>query len=581
VICAPERDPEAQVISSSTLDSLLLKPGKGTTTHALREALRPLGLPFRRTAAGLQVSAHHAPKLLLSTGIRLEWTEEAKTFAENRRQVLDAHSEAHSELMRIKSGGASYARTLVPDLHDIDRLDPHQVVNVAAMTTPRSPGLCIFDEQGAGKTVTVIFGFDLLVSRDEVDMALIVAPKSMVAEWPADIHRFKGDLYRVEVLSGKRSEKFLTLTKAADVYVTNFETTVSMERELRALLRSRNRRAILVVDESFFIKNVDAKRTVALRRLREWCGRAYVLCGTPAPNAPRDLVEQFGLVDFGFTFAGSEIPDEPEQAGALVQSAIDARGLYIRHLKQDVLPDLPGKTFHQVRVRLEPQQKQAYQGALESYVADLRAASEREFERRLPSFLARRMALLQICSNPSHLVPGYSETPAKLLALDALIYELVETRQEKVVIWSFFRASIDAIIDRYAALAPLRYDGSVSDIAQRREVVDSFQNRNESRLLVANPAAAGAGLTLHRARYAIYESLSNQAAHYLQSIDRIHRRGQERPVEYVVLLCQDTIDIAEYQRLCAKERAEQELLADTIQPPLTRQLLLSEVLSAG
>ena len=31
-------------------------------------------------------------------------------------------------------------------------------------------------------------------------------------------------------------------------------------------------------------------------------------------------------------------------------------------------------------------------------------------------------------------------------------------------------------------------------------------------VFAANPAAAGAGLTLHRARVAIYESLSNQAA---------------------------------------------------------------------
>ena len=74
-------------------------------------------------------------------------------------------------------------------------------------------------------------------------------------------------------------------------------------------------------------------------------------------------------------------------------------------------------------------------------------------------------------------------------------------------------------------------------------------------LFIANPAAAGAGLTLHRARFAVYESMSNQAAHYLQSLDRIHRRGQEREVEYITLLCEDTVEVQEYARLTDKERA--------------------------
>ena len=71
-------------------------------------------------------------------------------------------------------------------------------------------------------------------------------------------------------------------------------------------------------------------------------------------------------------------------------------------------------------------------------------------------------------------------------------------------------------------------------------------------VFVANPAAAGAGLTLHRARVAIYESLSNQAAHYLQSLDRIHRRGQKREVEYVVMLCDGTLEIDRVRPACAE-----------------------------
>ena len=213
-------------------------------------------------------------------------------------------------------------------------LDEHQVVNVAAMTLPGSPGLCVFDEQGAGKTVTFIFAFDLLVERDEADVAIIVAPKSMIGEWPKDLNRFRADIYRTVVLTGTTRHKRRLLADGGDIYVTNFETVVAMETELQAVMRARPGRTVLAVDESFFIKSLDAKRTRALRRLREWASRAYVLCGTPAPNSPSDLVQQFNLVDFGFCFRDVDVPSDRELAAPVVQSVIEERGLFSKTLKE-------------------------------------------------------------------------------------------------------------------------------------------------------------------------------------------------------------------------------------------------------
>ena len=138
-----------------------------------------------------------------------------------------------------------------------------------------------------------------------------------------------------------------------------------------------------------------------------------------------------------------------------------------------------------------------------------------------------------------------------------------------------------AIAQRYARYGVVRYDGSVSDVGVRRDAVRRFQEDEETMVFVANPAAAGAGLTLHRARVAIYESLSNQAAHYLQSLDRIHRRGQEREVEYVVMLCDGTLEVSEYDRLVQKEQAAQDLLGDQVDVPITREAFLADVREAA
>jgi len=574
----------ADVRTSEVLDRLVITPRHSADRHCLNGALREAmpGATVHLTAGGAWIAPLDADALLpLEGDVDLRWTSEAKLFAYNRRRAKAVRRGLRRRVNEVLDWGRRAAEAHLSDIAGLAVLDDHQLVNVAAMTLPQGYGLCVFDEQGAGKTVTLIFAFDVLVDRNEADFALIVAPKSMVPEWPRDFKRFKDDLYKVEVVGGSRKEKYAALASGADVLVTNFETVVSMEQEVRALLRRYRGRAVLAVDESFYAKSLDAKRTRALRRLREHCGRAFVLCGTPAPNSPHDLVQQFNLVDFGLTFDGVDVPKDREAARSVVRRAIEERGLYVRHLKADVLPDLPPKSFNRVQLPLQPRQGEAYAAALDDLIIDLRSVDDTTFRRRLTSFLAKRSALLQICSNPAPLIRGYEETPAKLLALDELLEELVSRRGEKVVIWSFYTASLAAVVERYARFGPVRYDGSVGDLTERREAVCRFQEDDETRLFVANPAAAGAGLTLHRARFAVYESMSNQAAHYLQSLDRIHRRGQERDVEYFVLLCDRTIEVSEYERLTGKERAAQSLLGDRVAQPTTREAMLEEVLAAS
>lgn len=538
--------------------------------------------PPRRAAGGIPLSEGQTRVILGgANGLNVRPDIDALRFLENRTRARGAFAGQLEQLGKIKRRGPGYAQSLVADSAGLGTLDPHQVINVAAMTMPDGFGLCVFDEQGAGKTVTFIYAFDLLVSRDEADRALIVAPKSMVPEWPRDMRRFRGDLYKCAVVSGTAREKKNALMSDAEVLVTNFETAVSIEKEIRALMRACPGRFVIAVDESFFIKSLDAQRTRALRRLREWCDRGFVLCGTPAPNTAQDLVQQFNFADFGIAFEGVEVPDDREEATPIVQRVIEDRGLYVRHLKRDVLPDLPAKRFQRLLVPMEAAQRRLYGQALNEYVSDLEAATEETFRRDLTSFFARRSALLQLCSNPGAVAEGYKGTPAKLTALDSLIDSIVAERGEKVVIWSFYTGTISEIVSRYQRYGAVRYDGQVNDVTVRREAVRRFQEDESSMVFVGNPAAAGAGLTLHRARYAVYESFSNQAAHYLQSLDRIHRRGQTRDVEYFVLLCDDSLEIQEYERLVSKERAAQSLLGDRVAEAVSRATFLEDARAAA
>jgi SNF2 family DNA or RNA helicase len=566
---------------SDLLDSLILFPRKQEAISIIRSRLSKehSNIKFKRTAGGISINGIDASSINLPENeFNFRWSADALRFIENRRNISQRMSDSIATIKSIQKGGKHFAKTLLKDIPGLEVLDNHQWVNVAAMTIPNSVGLCVFDEQGAGKTVTLIFAFDVLVERDEADFALIIAPKSMISEWPVDFSRFMPNQYIVQTLTGRLQEKRKILSKKADVIVTNFETAISMEQELRAILRKYGSRSILVVDESFFAKNLDAQRTQSIRRLREYCGRAFVLCGTPAPNSPVDLIQQFNIVDFGMTFNGEIIPKDKIEAGEVIHKIIEEKGPFVRHLKSDVLPDLPPKKFQRVSIPLQPKQSELYRNTMENLITDLKEVDDQTFEKNKMSFLARRSALLQICSSPFSIDKSHDETPAKILALDSILEDLIGKKGEKVVLWSFYTASVDTIVARYLKYNPVRYDGKVTETSQRREAVRRFREDEVTMLFVGNPAAAGAGLNLQSARFAIYESMSNQAAHYLQSLDRIHRRGQKNEVEYLILLCDGTIEIQEYNRLIEKEHSAEKILGDPISAPITRETLLSELL---
>jgi SNF2 family DNA or RNA helicase len=564
-------------VSATLRGGVVLVPRTRDDRFVVASAVRSLGLEPRLESGRVHVDSTGAACLLAGVeGIDLRWDDDAREHVEGRLRATDGRVVVAEAVRALDEGGVAAASAMLAGVEVVAGLDYHQVVNVAAMTVPGGHGLCLFDEQGAGKTVSVVAAFDVLAQRDEVDFMLVLAPKSMLAEWKRDIDRFTA-VYRVAVYAGSAAERRSAIASRPDVLVANYEAAVNDAGSLGAVVARHGRRGVLVVDESFHVKNLATSRSQATLALRRRMGRTFVLCGTPAPNRADDVVAQVSLIDFGLTFDGVALPDDRDEAVPVVRAALDASPLHRRNLKANVLPDLPGRTFTRIPVALAPRQRALYDAAEHDLIDELRHVGDREFARSLTTWAARRSALLRLCSNPAGVVDGYDEEPAKLLALDGIVDRFVRDRGEKLVVWSFFTASLTAIAARYEELGAVRYDGTVTSVENRARSVRAFQEDPSTKLFVANPAAAGAGLTLHAARLAVYESLSNQAAHYLQSLDRVHRRGQMREVEYFFLVADDTLESAEYERLSRKHAAARDLLGDDDPLPVTRHRLLAEL----
>jgi SNF2 family DNA or RNA helicase len=123
-----------------------------------------------------------------------------------------------------------------------------------------------------------------------------------------------------------------------------------------------------------------------------------------------------------------------------------------------------------------------------------------------------------------------------------MLTDIVEDTTGKMIIWAKFSLEITTILGALKELGveAVRYDGQTS-AEERGEAITRFQN-GTARAFVANPAAAGEGLTLHAATTVIYYSNSFKLTDRLQSEDRAHRIGQHHPVTYIDLVGTDTVD---------------------------------------
>ena len=456
----------------------------------------------------------------------------------------------------------------------IDRLENYQAVAVKSMIVPGLFGLCIFDEQGTGKTVMAIAAYDLLMKNEDIECALIVCPKSVLNSWEKDFATFASE-YNVITVSGAHYQKVLTLSNKSDVYLISYESIPNLLVRLKAFAASR--KCLLIADESFNVKNLNASRSVSLRELRNKCGRAFVLCGTPAPNDASDLVSQFNIADAGYTFRGFTTTGDSRDDAEIISRTIEERGIYLRRLKSEVLPGLPVKKFVVTEVRMKGSQARLYDKAKEDLILYLKTINNQTLRKNLTAYFAKRTALLQICACPIEQDPLFFGIHAKIKELDKLLNRLIIREGRKVVIWSFYRSSLNEISLRYKNYGLVKIDGGTSQ-EHRKQAINQFQKNENVRVFVGNPAAAGAGITLHAAADSIFLSLSDQAAQFLQALDRTHRIGQKsEEVRYHIIICKDTIERNQIKILHEKEMVQHGLFHTTDEFPSSLEDALAEL----
>jgi SNF2 family DNA or RNA helicase len=447
-----------------------------------------------------------------------------------------------------------------------------------------------FSVPGAGKTATLLATYEALRHRDIVDRLVVVAPKNAFLSWEDEVATCYAPDVRPAIIRATGGRRGVANAIAGDpeILLVTYQILPNVSDLIGSW--SRRHKTQVVLDESHRAKaGYGGVYASAALELAGVAVRRDVLSGTPLPHQPEDLRPQID-----FLWPGQRIlPDfrlladsPPEVIGDIERRV---RPLYVRTTKEQLA--LPALHIRPVPVALGPLQQELYD-LLRSEAA--RAAAgidtrDRRFFRALGRHVVR---LIQAATNPMLLTQGIlidqndpdelgqvgraqellreiarDRNPAKLARAIELTDEAVAAG-ERVLIWSGFVMNLQVLEDRLSHHNPVVIYGQVptGDAIEddtREGRIRRFHEDESCRVMIANPAAAGEGISLHRAcQYALYLDRSFNAAHYMQSVDRIHRLGSDRPSRVDVLQAIGTIDVRIQHRLASKVTAMAQILND-------------------
>jgi SNF2 family DNA or RNA helicase len=145
------------------------------------------------------------------------------------------------------------------------------------------------------------------------------------------------------------------------------------------------------------------------------------------------------------------------------------------------------------------------------------------------------------------------------------LMDILDETQGKVIIWANYVADIKLIVEKlrqdYSDESVVAYYGAVNS-EDRQEAVRAFQEDSHCRFFVGNTATGGKGITLTAANTVVYYSNDYNLENREQSEDRAHRIGQTRSVNYVDLICPNTVDEKIVSALRQKKRLSAQVLGD-------------------
>ncbi|MDR3186293.1 MAG: DEAD/DEAH box helicase [Christensenellaceae bacterium] len=475
---------------------------------------------------------------------------------------------------------------------------------------------CNFSVPGAGKSSIVYGAYAYLKNlpkndRRKVDRLLIIGPLNSFGPWESEYEECFGEKAKSKRLTGGLSidakKQYFYNAEPAELTLVSYPSIISLVHELTYFLKKQ--KVMVVLDEAHKIKNTNGGIVAqSIMNISEFCSARAVLTGTPAPNGYEDLYNLFKFIWPNKQIIRFHIGQLKDMSRAVNDIRVDfllqaISPFFMRIKKSDL--GIPPATNHPPEiVPMKPSQRRIYDYIESRYIHEMGQMVDHGFHSDLVK--ARLIRLMQAATNPALLKQPLSEfvesekldlsvikdetimieeilrysdneIPAKFEAVRDKVREIIAC-SGKVIVWSCYIKNIvslqtylqtQGITSKilYGA-TPIAGDALVEDDDEysltREAIIKEFHNMDcPYSVIIANPFAVAESISLHKACHnAIYLERTFNAAHFIQSKDRIHRYGLKPGVEtnYYYFLSEDSVDYTVHERLNQKERRLLEII---------------------
>ena len=419
-----------------------------------------------------------------------------------------------------------------------------------------NPRCLITSDPGTGKTRSVL---DAFVKRP--GKMLVLAPLSILeAAWADDILKFQPNI-KYGLAYAKNREKIFK-DPEHEVVITNFEAVNFLVKN-QDLLKNFD---AICIDEITAYKNRNSQRSKNLAKIIKHFDYRIAMSGTPNSNTILDIWHPATLIDDGerlgkrfFSFRNqvctskfngfaNEWIDKPDAEEAVANCLKD---VVIRYALDDCI-DLPETSVHTMYTNLSNTTRRAYNTLSEESVLYTQQGTINAVNAG-----ARVKKLLQLITGAIYDQEGNVQLVHE--ERYELIMDLVQERKHSLVAfnWKHERDNLIALAEKrnitYGVI-----DGDVK-VKDRKSVIDRFQN-GHLQVLFAHPQSASHGLTLTKGTCTIWSSPTYNAEHFQQFNRRIHRAGQTKKTETILIAARDTWEEAVYKKLNTKMGRMENLL---------------------
>jgi len=422
----------------------------------------------------------------------------------------------------------------------------HQKTTAEFLTD--NPKAFCFNEQGTGKTASVIWAADFLMKQKEVRRVLVLCPLSiMKSAWQRDLFTFA--MHRsCAIAHGDAKTRTKIIRDKCEFVIINFDGVGVVKDEI-----IKGGVDLIVVDEANAYKNAQTNRWKVLKEIiLKTDPKLWMLTGTPAAQSPLDayglakLVNPLGTPKYYGQFRDQvmyKVTQFKWLPKACAENVVHTVLQPAIRFERDQCLDLPDVTHAEREAPLSPQQRKYYNLLRTQMLVE--ADGE---EVSAVNAAVKINKLLQIAGGAV-----YTDT-GEVLEFDVsnrlqAVLETIEEAAHKTLVFVPFTHTIE-LLEIYLKKNGVSVgviNGAVS-LNKRSEVVKDFQEKQHPEVLLIQPQAASHGLTLTAADNIIWYAPVTSVETYLQANARINRPGQKHAM-LVTHICGSPIEVKLYGML--------------------------------